>query len=226
MPETCCRPSRPAPDFDVEFDEESVRRDLLEFRRDGPDATTRRLAEALVAAGVDDVSLLDIGGGVGALQLELLAAGAARSLDVDASAAYLDVARDEARERGFGDRTDYRHGDFVALAGEVEAADVVTLHRVICCYPDAEALVSASVTHARRLIGLVYPVDRWWIRLFFRLGNVAAAISGNPFRIHVHRTRLVDGLLRQGGFAPDYRHAGWIWQTAVYARQQPAERVA
>ena len=218
MPDSCCRPSHPRPDYDAEFDEESVRRDLLEFRRDGPDGTTQRLVRTLVEHGVTGASLLDIGGGVGALQLELLGAGVARSLDVDASSAYLAAASNEAAERGFGGRTDYRHGDFVELAAEVETADVVTLHRVICCYPDAAALVSASASRARRLYGLVYPVDRWWTRILFGVGNLACRISRNPFRIHLHPTSLVDRLVREAGLEPRYRHAGWIWQTVVYSR--------
>jgi magnesium-protoporphyrin O-methyltransferase len=218
MPDSCCRPSHPLPDYDAEFDEESVRRDLLEFRRDGADGTTRRLARALVEQGVRGATLLDIGGGVGALQFELLGAGVAASVDVDASAAYLEAASGEAAERGLREQTAYRHGDFVELAAEIEPADVVTLHRVICCYPDAVALVSASASHARRLYGLVYPVDRWWTRILFSFGNLASRLTGNAFRIHLHPTSLVDRLVREAGLEPRYRHVGWIWQTAVYAR--------
>ena len=159
MPKDCC-----SVDYDVHFDADEARQDLLAYRQNGAEGSTRRLIEVLVAEGVEGASLLDIGGGVGIVQLELLKAGIASSMDVDASGPYLQVAEAEAEELGFKDRTAYRHGDFVALADEVEAADVVTLDRVICCYPDVRALVSTSARHARRLYGLVYPVDRWWTR--------------------------------------------------------------
>ena len=111
-------------------------------------------------------TLLDIGGGVGVAQLDLLSAGLRSATDVDASSAYLDVAREEAQRRGYSERVSYRHGDLVALAPEIEPADIVTLDRVICCYHDMPALVRASAAKARRLYGLVYPHDAWWTRCY------------------------------------------------------------
>ena len=139
-------------DYDAHFNADEARRDLLQYRANGAEGSTRRLIEVLVAEGIESATLLDIGGGVGVVQLELLKAGVASSVDVDASAPYLSVAETEAAERGFGDRTAYRHGDFVAVAAEVEPADVVTLDRVICCYPDVRALVGQSARHARRAV--------------------------------------------------------------------------
>jgi hypothetical protein len=137
---------------------------------------------------------------------------------VDASDPYLQVAEAEATERGFGDRTAYRHGDFVALAAQVDAADVVTLDRVICCYPDVRSLVGSSARHARRLYALVYPVDRWWTRGAARVMNFFTLLSRSDYRMHVHSERLVDSLIRDAGLLPHYRHAGMVWQTVVYAR--------
>lgn len=214
MPPSCCKP-----DYDAEFDEKSARQDLLSYRRDGPDGSTRRLVDALRREGVEGATLLDIGGGVGALQLELLAVGAASAVDVDASAAYLSAAEQEADARGFRERVVYRHGDFTELADEVEAADIVTLDRVICCYPDVDALVSRSVARARRLYGLVYPVDRWWTRAIGRIGNVFYRLFRSNFRIHVHSQEVVERLIGAAGFERRYRHAGWVWQTVVYARR-------
>ena len=88
--------------------------------------------------------MLDIGGGIGAIQLELLAAGASRAQAVDASEAYVETARAEAERRGYGDQTTARVGDFVELAPSIEPADVVTLDRVVCCYPDVDALLGAA----------------------------------------------------------------------------------
>ena len=216
MPGDCC-----SIDYDVHFDAEEARHDLLVYREHGAEGSTRRLVDVLVAEGVEGASLLDIGGGVGIVQLELLAAGAAASVDVDASGPYLEVAEAEAAERGFGDRTAYRHGDFVALADDVAAADIVTLDRVICCYPDVRSLVSASARRARRLYALVYPVDKWWTRSVARTMNFFTMLSRSDYRMHVHSERLVDRLIRDAGLQPRYRHAGMVWQTVVYAR--PAE---
>jgi 2-polyprenyl-3-methyl-5-hydroxy-6-metoxy-1,4-benzoquinol methylase len=216
MPDDCCRV-----DYDEHFNADEARRDILDYRAKGPDGSTRRLLDALIGYGVEKATLLDIGGGVGVIQLELLKAGVASSLDVDASGPFIAVARAEAEELGFGERTAYRHGDFVALADEVEAADVVTLDRVICCYPDVTRLVSRSASHARRLYGLVYPVDRWWTRTVARVLNLVTRVFGGEYRIHVHPTTTVERLIREAGLEPAYHHAGMVWQTAVYARARP-----
>ena len=54
------------------FDQETAERDLKAYRAHGPSTTTHLLIEALKAAGIVDRTLLDIGGGVGAIQHELL----------------------------------------------------------------------------------------------------------------------------------------------------------
>ncbi|HYN64798.1 MAG TPA: methyltransferase domain-containing protein [Candidatus Limnocylindrales bacterium] len=213
MPRDCC-----SVDYDVHFDAEHARGDLLDYRANGADGSTRRLLDALIGEGVAGASLLDIGGGVGIVELELLEAGVASSVDVDASGPYLAVAESEAAERGFGDRTAYWHGDFVAMADEIEAADVVTLDRVICCYRDVRSLVSRSAQHAQQLFGLVYPVDRWWTRSGIWIMNLITRISRNDYRAYVHSARLVDRLIRDAGLELRYHHRGWVWQTAVYAR--------
>lgn len=213
MTPECCRV-----DYDAMFDTEEARRDLLQYRANGADPSTRRLIDALLAEGVQGASLLDIGGGVGAIQLELLTAGAAAATDVDASSAYLSVAESEADERGFRGRTRYVHGDFAQIADEVEPADVVTLDRVICCYPDARALIGRSAAKAGRLYGLVHPVDRWWTRALARLGNLGYRIFRNPYRMHVHPQPLIDRLVADAGLRPIARHDAWFWRTAVYRR--------
>jgi SAM-dependent methyltransferase len=209
-------------DYDEHFNADEARRDILEYRANGATGSTRRLLDVLIAEGVESQTLLDIGGGVGIVQLELLAAGMASSVDVDASGPFIAVARAEAEERGLRGRTVYRHGDFVALSAEVDAADVVTLDRVICCYADVDNLVSRSAAHARRLYGLVYPVDRWWTRTVARVLNLVTRVTGGDYRIHIHDATLVDELIRQAGLEPRYHHAGAVWQTAVYARVTPA----
>jgi magnesium-protoporphyrin O-methyltransferase len=205
-------------DYDEQFNADEARRDLLEYRASGPDASTRVLIEALIAQGVEGASLLDIGGGIGAVQLGLLEAGAASSVDVDASAPYLQVAESEAAERGWRDRTRYLHGDFTRLADDVEPADIVTLDRVVCCYPDARTLIGRSAAKARRLYGLVHPVDRWWTRLFGVVGNLGYRLFRNPYRIYIHPQSLIDSLVRAEGLEPVSVRNALFWRTAVYRR--------
>jgi predicted TPR repeat methyltransferase len=204
------------------FDARTARRQLTAYRRSGPTGSTRRLVENIKAAGVDGATVLDIGGGVGVIGFELLAAGADRLTGVDAARAYVAVARREATRRGLDDRATFHHGDFVALADEVGAADIVTLDRVICCCGDWAALVDRSVARARRLYGLVYPTDRWWTRAGIGTGNLMLRLSRRSFRGYVHPERAVDGRIRAAGFERPSHHSGWLWQTAIYERIQTA----
>lgn len=204
---------------DQMFGERTARHDLKRYRKRGPSKPTRILLEALRREGVEHATVLDIGGGIGAVQHELLDAGAERATSVEASAAYLRAAREEAERRGHADRISHQAGDFVALADRIAPADVVTLDRVICCYPDMESLVGRSADRARRLYGLVYPQDRRLVRLGVGLTNTIMRLSRRAFRAHVHPTTAVDAVARERGLTPRVaRRAGPVWQIAVYAR--------
>ena len=137
---------------------------------------------------------------------------------MDASAPFLAVAEAEARERGFAGRTGYLHGDFVALADRVSPAEIVTLDRVICCYPEVEALVAASVEHAQRLYGLVYPRDAWWVRAMLWSANLAGRLRRRGPKVWAHRQATIDRLLAAGGMEPVSSHAGFFWRTALWRR--------
>ena len=197
------------------FSERMAATDLRRYLAEGPDRPTRWLLDAIRNEGVSGATVLDIGGGIGAVQLELLAAGAATTESVDASPAFAAVARREAERRGLGDRTRHRQGDFVTLAPEVASADVVTLVRAVCCYPAMPALLGRSVDHARRMIGIVYPRDAWWTRLGAGLINVGYHVARDGFRIHVHSEAEMDRLVRAAGFERRMLRRGPIWQVAL-----------
>ncbi len=207
--------------FETMFGDKTARRDLERYRKKGPSKPTRRLLDALREEGVAGASVLDIGGGVGAIQHELLDAGAERAISVDASSAYLRAAKEEAARRGHGERVSYHEGDFVALADRIASADLVTLDRVICCYPDMASLVGRSAMRARRLYGIVLPRHVWWTRLGFRLMNAGLRLVRKEFRAYVHPTDAVDAVSREEGLTLRLReNVGPIWQVAVYARAQ------
>jgi SAM-dependent methyltransferase len=200
------------------FDQRQAERQLKGFHRRGPDKTTRMLIAALEAEGVRGLTLLDVGGGIGAVQLGLLKAGVTSATDVDASSGYLATARSEAERQGLADRIAYRHGDFTSLAAELAPAGVVTLDRVICCYHDMRALVGQSAAKAARLYGLVYPRDTWWTRVPVSLGGFFLRLRRQPFRVFVHPTAAVDALVRASGLAPRFQRNAGFWQVVVYAR--------
>ena len=201
------------------FSTKEAEADLKRYRDKGPESSTQALIEAIIAEGVDGASLLDIGAGIGAIQLELLAAGLGHAESVDATEAYAAVARDEAERRGYGDRVSGRVADFVAVAAEIEPADVVTLDKVVCCYRDMPALLGRASERARRLIGLVYPRETWWNRIGSRIFAAWGWITRDPTRWYLHRTADVDEVLRNAGFERRDVKRELIWQIVVYRRR-------
>jgi magnesium-protoporphyrin O-methyltransferase len=204
-----------------EFGERAARKDRDAFRRKGPDRTTAWLIEGLRGGPSGDVAglaVLDIGAGVGAVHLTLLGAGATSAVDVDGSPAYVAVARAEAARLGVAGAVRHVTGDFVELAPSIEPADLVALDRVVCCYPDMDALVRESVARARLRYGVVYPRDRAWIRAIERVANATSRMFRQRFRIWVHPTARVDGIIRAAGFAPALERRTVFWQVVVYER--------
>lgn len=204
------------------FDEKSAEEDLQRYRGHGPDATTATLVEMIRDRGVSGSSLLDIGGGIGVIDHELLRAGAGHAVLVDASGPAVEMARREARRRGTLDRLEFVDGDFVSRASDVDVADIVTLDRVICCYPDVESLVRLSATRARSLYGLVLPRDRRLLRWALPLLNAWFRVRGFRYRTFLHANAKVDALVAAAGLRQVRESRTFIWRVVLYERLGPA----
>jgi hypothetical protein len=192
--------------IETQFGRAAAKRNLRRFRRRGPDKTTRLLIDALRAA------------------LEDSKADGATLLDIGASSAHLAAAREETERRGHDSRVEFVHGDFVSIADEVVAADVVTLDRVICCFDDMEGLVSRSAEKARRLYGAVYPRELGWMRIGMAIINVVQRLKRSPFRVFLHRPSAIDAVLRAAGFERRTIRRSPGWEVVVYERHHGASR--
>ncbi|MES2209199.1 MAG: class I SAM-dependent methyltransferase [Chloroflexota bacterium] len=204
--------------YDKAFDEAFAASELRLYRRKGPGRASRAVAEALARPRVDGLTVLDIGAGVGAVHQLLLERGAASATDVDASAPYLGAAREEAEARGLTDRVTFRHGDFVALAPEIEAADLVALDRVVCCYRDVDALVGRAAERTRRRLAITLPPDIWLARAVIRLLNTWEWLTRSDLRIYGHSHARVVEAARAAGLVPVSSAAVRSWRLLVFER--------
>lgn len=211
---SCCSNRAIAGQFGGDAAQEELRR----YRREGPLPTTKALIDALLARGVADTALLDVGAGVGAIHHALLDRGVRTAVHVDISNDYVEAARSEADRCAHAERVRFVTGDFVEVAPTLEPAEVVTLDRVICCYPDMEALVARSAEKARRLYGAVFPRDTWWVRAAIPLQNAVKRVRGSAFRTFLHSPSAIDALLRRAGFERRSTQRTWIWEVVVYVR--------
>jgi magnesium-protoporphyrin O-methyltransferase len=209
----CCDPT----DYRRLFSRKSAARDARRFRRRGLTGTARALVE--LAGEVSGATVLDVGGGIGAIELVLLAAGAERATNVEISGGYEEQATALLAERGLADRVDRRVADFVTEGAAVEPNDLVVLHRVVCCYPDVDALMTAAADHALTRLVLTYPQERLPIRLGLRVINLWLRVSGCGFRTYVHPVARILGAAEARGLRLERRErGGFVWESASLVR--------
>ncbi|MFU8813483.1 MAG: methyltransferase domain-containing protein, partial [Balneolaceae bacterium] len=194
---SCCGHCRDAGNF---FDQRTARREMKRYKRRGPEASTQKLIDAIAEETVEGLTLLDVGGGIGAIPFELFNKGLAKAVNVDASGAYQTAAMKEATERGLQDRTAYHFGDAVELVPHRSPADIVTLDRVICCYPDYQALLESTLPKAKRWYGLVFPKENGLTKVGVRLVNSWFWLKRSEFRTFIHPTQSVEQIIRSHGF--------------------------
>jgi hypothetical protein len=206
---------------DEVFDTTVARRDLRRFQRRGPYQSAQQLVAAILDAPLPpQPTLLDIGGGIGAIHHLLLERGFARAAQIDASAAYLCVAADEARRLRHTDRVTFQHADFQAVAPDVPPADVVTLDRVVCCDPDFAGMLGAAADHARRLVGFTYPRPRRLARVVVAISNAVRRLRGQSFRVYVHPAAAMSAVLERRGMRRRWAGGTWIWSAELFERER------
>jgi 2-polyprenyl-3-methyl-5-hydroxy-6-metoxy-1,4-benzoquinol methylase len=211
---SCCPPKG----YEKLFGERSARRDVRRYRRKGLDDTARRMVEFLRARGLDGATVLEIGGGVGAIEVELLEAGAERAVNVELSPYYEKTARELWREAGVEDRTDYVVADVAADGADVGRADAVVMHRVICCYPDYDALMDAAAERAGRYLVLSFPRDRFLTRSVFGAMNLVARLLRWEYRNFIRPAPEILAAARRRGLEPVFEGTDFVWHVAALER--------
>jgi magnesium-protoporphyrin O-methyltransferase len=204
---------------DRQFTALKAAKELKAYRRGRLGPTTRRLRDGLAEAGLTHGTLLDIGGGVGALTFELLDRGITGATVLEASSAYASAAQDEATRRARAAAVNVVHGDLVEVSSDLPSADVVTLDRVVCCYPSYEPLLDQALRHATQGFGLSYPRDRWYVRAVMWFDNAKRA-RGSGFRTFVHPPREMQRIIERAGFLLVRRRQTAAWTIDVFRKRR------
>ena len=212
MPCNCCEIT------DNAFSEAEARAEIRNYRKRGPANQTKLLLEAIRDLGLKGVTLLDIGGGIGSIYHELLKDVAREATHVDASSAYLKQAKDETARRGNSERLQFIHADFTEVASDLPPADVVTLDRVVCCYPDYRGLLKAAANRSQRALAMTYPRETWYMRIGLSVANFFQRLMRNPFRVFLHPVVEMESLLKREGLVRTSVRRLFVWEIALYQR--------
>ena len=203
----CCGPEG----YDETFNDRFARRMARRYRRRGLSRPERALVEFLTARGIEGASVLEIGGGMGEIHVALLQQGAARATNLEISRNYEPQAAHLLETAGVGDRVQRRFLDIAQTPDEVEPADIVVLHRVVCCYPDYERLLGAAGSKARRLLVFSHPPLTLATKAVIGFDNTLRRLKGDSFRAFTHPPDAMLSVLEGVGLRPDYRWRGLGW---------------
>jgi SAM-dependent methyltransferase len=191
---------------------------MRSYLRRGLRGDARLLAGWAREGGVAGVSVLEVGGGVGAIQADLLRAGAASGRVVDVVPAYERFARELAEQIGIEEMTSFLVADITADPDAVSAADVVALRRVVCCSPYGPALLEAAARLTKHVLVLSYPRPARLIRATAWLQNMIFALLRRDFRVYIHPPATLTAAAVAGGLQRTNAHTGLIWESAIFER--------
>jgi magnesium-protoporphyrin O-methyltransferase len=211
---SCCDPSG----YERVFGSRFARGLAQRYRRRGLGRAERRVLDFCVGRGVEGATILEIGGGVGELQLELLRYGAAEATNLELVTTYDEQARALAASAGVAGRVHRRRVDIARDPDAVEPADIVVLHRVVCCYPDYARLLSVAADHARRLLVFSHPPRNLASRALLGGQNAWFSLSGNTFRTFAHPPEAMVDVAVSRGLEVAYRHTSGVWRIAGFER--------
>jgi hypothetical protein len=214
---TCCTPTG----YRAVFGARSVERDGRRYARKGLAPSAVWLRDRLAAGGVEGRSVLEIGGGIGDLQIELVEAGAAHATNIELIDTYEQTAGALAAEHGLQGRIDRRIGDFALDAEAAPTADIVVMHRVVCCYPHPDTLVAAACECSSDRVAVTIPRESWWVKLGFATMNAWFRVRRIGFQAYVHPIERMLAVAATHGFRPTGDQRGRMWTSIVLARSHP-----
>ena len=200
------------------FDLKNAKKELKSFRKNGAGRVTRKLI-ALLRPGMEKTSsLLDVGGGIGAIQWSFLENSKGSTTDVDASAGYLQVAKSYATDKGWENRAVFKMGDFIDLEHEIESHEIVSMDKVVCCYPDYKAILDLATEKCSRTLVLSFPMSGVIANVFRGIGVLYMKIKKNPFRPYIHSPAKMEELIASKGFRRVKHTIVFPWHIRMYER--------
>lgn len=203
------------------FGSRFARRTAKRYRRTGLDPTATLMVDFLAEreGGLTGATVLEIGGGTGQIGIELLRRGAASVTNLELSDAYDDEAMRLAREAGVAGQIRRLIVDIAATPEEVGPADLVVLHRVVCCYPDYARLLGAAADHCQDRLAFSHPPHNLFTRILSAAENAVSSLRREQYRTFVHRPDAMLQVLTEHGLGLEFLHRARVWRANGLVRE-------
>ena len=199
-----------------------MERDARRYRRKGLTGSAGWILDVLGDDGVAGRSALEVGGGIGSLQIELLEAGASHATNVEIIDSYEATARSLIAEHGLEARVERHVADYAQHPEHIPAADIVIMHRVICCYPDPDTLTTAACSRARDRVAITIPRETPWVKLGFWGMNAWLRLRRIAFRGYVHPHAQILEVAKSHGFHATHHQRGALWESLILQHRSSA----
>jgi SAM-dependent methyltransferase len=190
------------------------------YKSKGLTASSQVLLDFISKKGLAGKTILDIGCGTGFFALETLRRGASYCMGVDLSSAAIQEANQFAQESGFQDRARFEVGN--GVSAQPPFSDIVVMDKVICCYPDPDALLKTASESSRELFGFVVPRDQGLMKPAMRCGtaliNLVERLRRSGFRMYLHPLGSINKLLVENGFQQSNKAKSRFWLVFLYKR--------
>jgi magnesium-protoporphyrin O-methyltransferase len=200
------------------FKPRKARGTLRRYRKKGLDMLEREMVSIASAQSLTGARILEIGGGIGTIQAELLAAGASSGEIVELVSAYEPYARELAQDKGIESRSTFRVADVLEHPESVAPADIVVLNRVVCCSPEGVRLTAVAGKLAGRMLLVIYPRDRALVRLGMRLMNGMFGLMGRSFSVFLHTPSALCAAAQAEGLSGGETSRTFAWEFTAFRR--------
>jgi magnesium-protoporphyrin O-methyltransferase len=205
-------------DYQSVFSSRFARRQSTRYHRKGLTPAATGIVEFATSQGIAGATVLEIGGGVGQLQVELLHRGASHVTNLEISQNYEAEATRLLEEAGMTERVTRRFLDLAQAPEQVEPTDIVVLHRVVCCYPDYARLLKVAAAHARKTLVYSHPAVNLVNRVQFGTENAYRRLTRNDFRAFIHPPQGMIHAAASEGLAVAYHSHARDWDVVGLAR--------
>lgn len=203
---------------DMFFNEKTAAKEYRIYLKKGPSRVTTRIIQQLESHDVTGKTMIDVGGGIGALQWWFLENGGAHTIDIDASTGYLSQAEKHAIDNGWQEKAQFHAGDCTDVYDQIDKADCITLDKVICCYPNYKEILEATCDKSTGYVSLSYPMDGVISQAAARLGGLYFMLKHNPYRPFVHSVKEIRQIFLTKGYNRVAHNIAFPWHVETYAR--------